>query len=197
MRSKTRSLSRGVATQKQRDARYLQSTLQRDLSARETELVALLVSRYHDAAYQEINHMIFQRYPMELEVMLDNFDFVMSKIKGGGPSYLSHSAQVVEAYEIDPEMKCHWRTAPLPVRRKAVVIVRLSTLLEEAVNLPDGCYIEDGTTISPYLVEMGLKYWNRLDDLIALMLDDRILELPAIDMILEHGVATTLTDGAL
>lgn len=197
MRGKTRTLARTMPTQKQRDKRFLERVLKYDLSAQETDLVSLLVARYHDAVYQEINHLIFKRYPLTLEILLDNIDFVMAKIKGGALSRESHAPQITEAHAFDPEMKCQWRASSISVRRKAIVIVRLSTLLEEAVNLPDGCYAENNTRISPYLVELGVKHWKRLDDLISLILDDRMLALPAIDMILEHELPTPLTDGAL
>lgn len=186
-----------MPTQKQRDERFLQRALKYKLSEDEAELITRLVSRYHDAAYEEINHLLFKRYPLEMEVLLDNFDFVMAKTKGGAVNRFSHSPQVIAAYATDPEMLCRWRTAPLSVRRKAVVTVRISTLLEEAVNLPDGCYAEDDTHVSPYLIDLGIKHWKRLDEMIDLILDDRMLALPAIDMILEHDLATPLTDGAL
>jgi hypothetical protein len=159
--------------------------------------VTNLVARYHDAAYEEINHMIYTRSPLELEVMLDNFDFLMGKIKGGDANRLTHSAQIAGVYAYAPESHCRWRTAPLAVRRKALVVVRLSTLLEEAVNIPDDAFADDSNTLSPYFIELGMKYWNRLDDLIDLVLDHRMLDLPVIDLIMEDNLATPLTDGAL
>jgi hypothetical protein len=200
MRGKARPLGRVVLTQKQRDQKFLARALNRSglkCSESEAELVTNLVARYHDAAYEEINHMIYTRSPLELEVLLDNFDFLMGKIKGGTIGRMEHSAQIAGVYDLAPEMHCRWRTAPLAVRRKAFVVVRLSTLLEEAMNLPDSAYAEDGIRPSPYFIDLGMKHWNRLDDLIDLVLDHRMLELAVIDLIMEDNLATPLTDGAL
>lgn len=200
MRSKSRPLGRIALTQKQRDQKFLARALNRSglkCSESEAALVTALVTRYHDAAYEEINHMIYARSPLELEVLLDNFDFLMGKIKGGEIARLTHSAHVAGVYDIAPETHCQWRTSPLAVRRKALVIVRLNTLLEEAVNLPDGIYADNSNQPSQHFIDLGMKYWNRLDDLIDLVLDHRMLELPVIDLIMEDNLATPLTDGAL
>jgi hypothetical protein len=193
-------LGRTVLTQKQRDQKFLGRALNRSglkCSEKEAALVTDLVVRYHDAAYEEINHMIYTRSPLELEVLLDNFSFLMGKIKGGDVGRVTHSAQIARVYDLAPETHCRWRTAPFAVRRKAMVIVRLSTLLEEAMNLPDSAYAEDGINPSPYFIDLGMKHWSRLDDLIDLVLDHRMLELAVIDLIMEDDLVSPLTDGAL
>jgi len=200
MRRRARQRGIEILSQGARDQKFLKRVFSRSgdkFNERETGLITKLVNRYHDVAYEEINHMTFVREPLGLETLLDNFDFILGKIKGGKPARFEHASQIIRIYDLAPDTCCHLRTAPLAVRRKALVVVRLCRLLEEATGLPDDCYQMQGNGPSSYLIEMGMKYWNRLDQMIGLLLDPRRPELPVIDVIMEDGLVTPLTNGVL
>lgn len=193
-------LSRRNRSQTEMDQEFLYRALNRSgiiSTSGERDLITKLINRYHNLAYGDINQMQYSRGPINLETMLDNYGYLMGKIKGGKRSLEEHSEFILRIYDIAPETRCRLRTAPLAVRRKAMVVVRFCRLLEEAVNLPDGCYGATSNYPSTYLIELGMKHWERFDTLLELILDDRNMELPVIDVIMEDKLASPLSGGAL
>lgn len=193
-----RSLTRKPSTQKESDARFLKRVLDYDLSVMERKLVTKLVSQYHRDIYQEISYILHNDFKLPREFVLDNLEFLMGKVKGQLEYRALHAECISKAYDIDPSLLCHWRTSPVEMRRKAIVSVRLAAVVELDVDnrLADE-FITAHVHASPRFVEMGLKHWKRLDDLIDLALDGRGFNLGTIDVMLSDDLATPLTEGAL
>lgn len=199
MNRRTRTLGR-ERSRSEKDQRFLRRTLHRSgprISEEAAALITKIVNRYHDITYEDINGMFHYRYSFPLDDALDNYDYILSKIKNGRYRKLEHAALIDQAYLFAPELKCRIRTAPLALRRRAIVIVKLSTLLEESVMVNEECRSEaQHNHPSPQFIELGVKHWKQLDTLIDMVLDTE-MTLGAIDSALEGELAAPLSIGAL
>lgn len=203
LRSKSLSRERSV---RDKDTDFIARTFngpRGPFTERETELIIGLVNRHHELVYEEINQILHSEYRTlhakpraSAEVMLDNLDYLLGKVKG---RYMkaSYAFSIYECYRFAPDLLVPLRHAPVVLRRKAVVAVKLKTLLEEAVNLPDGSYSDSGDGPSEHLMELGMKHWKQIDKMIDLILDDRMLRLAIIDTMLDDELVAPLSSGVL
>lgn len=199
MQRRTKPLSR-ERSRADKDKDFLRRTLNRSgapLSEEAAALITKLVNRYHDVVYMDINGMFHYKYAFSLEDALDNYDYILSKIKNGRYPKLDHAAMIYEAYAFDPALRCRIRTAPITVRRRAIAVIKLSLLLNEAINIPDECHDDEWYNApSEQLIQLGVKHWKHLDRIIDMVLE-RDMTLGAIDTTLEDDLATSLSSGAL
>lgn len=199
MQRRTRTLSR-ERSRSEKDQEFLRRTLNRSgprMSEEAAALITKIVNRYHGITYEDINGMFHYKYSFSLEDALDNYDYILSKIKNGRYPKLDHAAMIYEAYAFDPELRCRIRTAPIATRRRAIVVIKLSLLLHEAVNIPDECHDEEWYNApSEQFIQLGVKHWKRLDTIIDMVLETE-MTLGVMETALDSDLAAPLVCGAL
>jgi hypothetical protein len=205
MKLRSKSLSRERST-RDKDRDFLARTLngpRGPFTEREKELITGLVNRHHEFIYEEINQILHSPYRTlhsehraSTEVMLDNLDYLLGKVKGRYTKQ-SYAYASYHCYGFAPDLLVMLRHAPVALRRKAVVSVKLKAMLDEAVNLPDGSYSDHGDGPSINLMGMGVKHWKRIDQMIDLILDERMLRLAIIDTMMDDELVAPLSSGVL